>query len=192
MTDPIVYRHRRTLGHGPPTNLYKGEIAYSDVNHTLHVGRPAEGIRDIGGAACFVRQQNPQGQNGGTFTAGAWRTRPLNTLTGNKSFCEILNDGSLQLAPGDYEVFGWATTLAVKSHRTRLIMANSDVLLWGDSAYANSWVESRSFLAGRFSLTSQAAVRLEHRCIKTRTAWGFGYRSNFGPEIYAQLTLNKY
>ena len=70
MTDPIIYRHRRTTGHGPPTNLYDGELAYSDANHTLHIGRPnAGGPRDIGGAACFVRQEYPQGQSGGTFSA---------------------------------------------------------------------------------------------------------------------------
>lgn len=192
MTTPIIYRHRRTTGDGPPSNLYEGEIAYSDTHHTLHVGRPGGGSRDIGGAACFVRQEKPQGQNGGTFTAGTWIARPLNTLTGNNSFCEILGDGSLQLAAGDYEISGWAVTLAVKSHRARLVTANSEVLLWGDSAYANSWVESRSVLAGGFSLTSQATVRLEHRCTHTRTAWGFGYRSNLGPETYVQLTLNKY
>lgn len=34
------YRHRRTLGSTPPPDLAYGEIAYSDENQTLYVGRP--------------------------------------------------------------------------------------------------------------------------------------------------------
>lgn len=34
------YRHRRTLGSGPPSDLLFGEIAYSDADQTLYIGRP--------------------------------------------------------------------------------------------------------------------------------------------------------
>jgi hypothetical protein len=34
------YRHRRTRRTGPPADLLYGEIAYSDADQTLYIGRP--------------------------------------------------------------------------------------------------------------------------------------------------------
>ena len=128
-----------------------------------------------------------------TFSAEVWTHRPFTVLAGNTGFCEILSDGSLRLEAGEYEVSGWAIALAVKSHRARLaVPSTTEFLVWGDSAYGNSWVDSRSFLAGGFTLASQTVVQLEHRCALTQPSWGFGYRSNLGPEIYVQLILNRY
>lgn len=192
MSDPIIYRHRRTPGDGPPANLYEGEIAYSDKNHTLHVGKPGGGVADIGGGACFARQELSPATPGGTFTAGNWIDRPLTHISGNESFCEVQANGALLLVPGDYEVMGWAIAVNVQRHRARLVTASNEVLLWGDCCYAGAWVESRSFLAGHFKLTSLTAVQVQHRCQRTQAVWGFGVWSNFGPETYVQLTLNRY
>jgi hypothetical protein len=118
---------------------------------------------------------------GGTFSAGAWRTRQLNAIGENGLNLQVANN-RIVMDAGIYYVEGWAACQGVRSNVLKLIdVTNNKDLLTGPSVMASvsenpSDVHANSYtpIDGYFVLDSQAAVQLQHRCLYTKASNGFG------------------
>lgn len=134
-----------------------------------------------------LRHKEAVGQDGGTFQAGAWRTRPVNDEQSDASnICSIASD-QITLAPGTYRCIVTAAGYRVGSHQLRLRnITDAGVLLTGTSEYVYSAVPltSRAYLSGPFVLDAQKVLEIQHRCSTSQTFVGMGYHANFGDEVY--------
>lgn len=134
-----------------------------------------------------VRHKVGQGVDGGTFTSGAWRTRPVNDEQSDASnICSIASN-QVTLAAGTYTCSVTATAYRVGSHRLRLYnVTDAGVLLDGTSEYIYTAVPltTRSSLSGLFVLNAQKVLEIQHRCSNTQVSVGMGYHANFGDEVY--------
>lgn len=148
----------------------------------------------LGGDYALLRDEKSNGTNGGTFTAGARRTRVLNT----KVVDEIgitLSSNQFTLPAGTYIVRGHAPALQGGRHKAwlRNITDSSDTIIGtaddNTQCFANS---STSFLRGKFTLVATKTFEIQHQMLGTRNNTGFGAASSFGDnEVYTTIEITK-
>jgi len=139
--------------------------------------------------------------------AAAWKTRDL-TYTVHDDFATDItlaaaagDGGDITLEKGVYYAEISAPAFNVNEHVARLadvtdnpgaqadtvILGTSefapDTALWQDSVPAGMTVaasaQTRSIVTGRFSLSSQRTLEIQHRCARTQTLDGFGSDAGF-------------
>jgi hypothetical protein len=140
----------------------------------------------------LVEDQKSSGTAAGTFTSGAWRTRTLNTLVADTGSIASLASNRVTLPQGTYRCYISAPAAQVDNHQLRLqnITAGT-TLLTGTSEYSGDIAgnaQTRSIIAGRFTLGASSALEVQHQCKTTSTHAGtgaMGAAASFGTEIYA-------
>jgi hypothetical protein len=126
-----------------------------------------------------VRDEKSAGSDGGTFTAGAWQTRTLNTVITNTISGASLSSNQITLPAGIYDVQARAPGHQVETHQTRLqnitdavtVILGTTVRSRATSATDGS---ADSTLLARLELTTTKVFELQHRCNTTGTTFGFG------------------
>lgn len=145
-------------------------------------------------ALLHVRDEKPSGTTGGSFTAGAWQTRTLNTIPTNEITGASLTTNQVTLPAGTYFAMFSAQGALIDRHQARLRdVTSGTTLILGESTNASSSSNgvSPSGGFGRFTLGVDSLVELQHRC-GTTNANGFGLSNNFGDgELYADLAIWK-
>jgi len=137
----------------------------------------------------------PSGTNGGTFSAGAWRTRPINTEdTDTGNHCSI-SSNQITLAAGTYECFICLPAQGVGVHKALLrnITDSENTLIGQNTRTATaSGVCTYSIVVGRFIITSSKTFEIWHRCGGTVADTGLGYACGFGvDEVYTVAEFRK-
>jgi hypothetical protein len=141
-------------------------------------------LSDFRPAKLFQVQHKLSGATGsGTFTAGAWRDRPLNHVAINEitgaSFDSLTS--KITLPAGKYEVSGVSYAFYCNANTARLYNITKDeVIIIGTAGLsypAGGYNNSGSEIYGRFELTEETEIQLHHWCQTTRTTDGFGYRN---------------
>jgi|5B_taG_2_1085324.scaffolds.fasta_scaffold165522_1 hypothetical protein len=130
-----------------------------------------------------VRDEKASGTNAGTFTAGAWITRTLNTIKTNEITGASLSSNQITLPTGTYYINASAPGYDLDRHQTALYnITDSSFEIIGTSEYSNSTdlVQTRSFVLGRFTISAQKTFELQHRGETSKTTFGLGVGSNFG------------
>ena len=143
----------------------------------------------------YIRDEKPAGTNGGTLTAGAWRTRDLNTFVVNSIPGALLINNLFSLPTGTYWIE--ATAPCYQGGTTRLsirIAPNHDVLLLGPSTYmgAGATVSASLKLCGYITVQEPLnTFHLAHWSTATRNTDGLGVAINIAnyPEIYAEVVV---
>lgn len=148
------------------------------------------------GAAMYamIRDEKPSGTNGGTFDAGAWRRRDLNTIVSNDGDFVTLASNQVTLPAGTYRARAYVPAYAVAAHRCRLQnVTDGTTTLLGSSGYngVSSGGGPDSVLAGRFTIASAKTFEVQHRCATSRSTNGFGVAGNLETEIYTVLEIWK-
>ena len=143
----------------------------------------------------IIADQKPTNTDGGTFTAGSWQTRELNTeLTDPDSIVSIATN-QFTLSAGSYLIKASAPAYQVGSHQIRLYnVTDTAVAIVGAHAFSGSGidVQTRSELSGRITITDTKVFELQHSCGSTRVTVGFGIGSNLGePLLYATVEIYK-
>ena len=140
-----------------------------------------------------VRDEKAQNTDGGTFTAGAWRTRDLNTSKTNTIGGASLAANQVTLPAGTYWCEIKVPAHNVDQHQARLYnVTGAAVLVIGTSeSTSTSLIQTSSWIRGRFTLTASSALEVRHWCITTRADTGFGYAANITTEIYADAVFWK-
>lgn len=143
---------------------------------------------------CRISDQKSSGTAGGTFTAGAWQTRTLNTIEGDTSFAS-LSSNQITLQPGTYVINASATAWRVDENKLKLYdITNSADKILGSNSISGSTdgTQVESSLAGKISITSSTIYELRHYCKTTQASNGFGTIMTIGVnELYAQVNIRK-
>lgn len=166
----------------------------------MTAARVAQAIAALGGGAfedelLHVRDEKASGTDAGTFAAGAWRTRDLNTVKTNLITGASLSSNRITLPAGTYYAEGSAPAIELGRHKVRFRnVTNNSTALLGTSTFASAvgTIPTRSYFSGRFTVGGPADFEIQHRCQATRADIGFGGDTSFGEnEVYAEVKLWK-
>jgi len=139
----------------------------------------------------IVADQKTAGTSGGTFTAGAWRTRDLNTVVSDPAGLVgsgiTLASNRVTLPAGKWLIEASAPALACDGHKTRLYnITDSSVIAHGTTEQVTApgtgdQVQTRSQLVCTMTLAATKTFELQHVAISTSIAGiGFGVASDYG------------
>lgn len=136
----------------------------------------------------IILDEKAAGTEGGTFTAGAWRTRDLNTEVVDTNSLAGLASNQITLEAGTWFILARAPSRNVGFNATRLrnITDGADVLLGSNDFYGGD-----SFLYGRFVLAAAKVLEIQHRCDLTQYTNGFGVAHSFQTEVYTEVFLER-
>lgn len=152
----------------------------------------------FGASLLHVQDEKASGDDGGSFTSGAWRTRTLNTVKTNEITSASLTSNVISLPAGTYHVRARAPANNVGGHQIKLVTGATDLVL-GTNGKAvtsisggtgNVRAETDSILEGRFTIGITSNIELQHRCTASATD-GFGVSTGWGTEVYAQVYIWK-
>lgn len=156
---------------------------------------------DMLGTKSFVSyavlaEQQTAGQEGGTFTSGAWRTRSLNTEVLDPDGIVSISSNAFTLQAGSYLIEWMAMAFEVNRHKTKLRdTTNSTDIGIGTSKYAQSGSNNSpndSTGAARVTITSATTYELQHQAESTASGNGFGVEAGFSTvETYALVKIYK-
>lgn len=148
-----------------------------------------------GGAPTYaVFQDNKASGAGGTFTAGSFLTRDLQTTVYNGITGCSLASNQITLAAGTYIVNALAPAQGCDQHQTRFYnITDSSTAIIGGNAYVGlTSLDTYSALQGGFTIASSKVFELQHRGTTTRAGSGFGVNNGFGVgEVYSIITIAK-
>ena len=177
------------------------EASYNNQNkyNTDYLKDKVDFLYDSFNPLFQIQHTTPAGTGGGTFTAGAWRNRVLNTVIVNEIEGASIDEETyaITLPAGKYAFHSFATAYRVHNHGTRLYnITDDEVSLSGSSGYSATGspdTNSHSFINHRFELTKETILQFQHRCSSTNSA-GFGAGvENYGQEnnIFAEVRIYK-
>ena len=192
MTNPMTTAGDIIYGgaSGAPTRLAAGTEDY-----VLTMGASAPEWAAAGGsggglysAYICIQDQKTQNTAGGTFTAGAWRTRDLNTEVADTGNHASITSNQITLAAGTYQCRIKCPAFAVNNHQAKLynIDDSADVVI-GSTEYsrvATGYGHTSSMIIGRFTLAATKVLEVQHYCNTTFATEGFGTQANFTTEVY--------
>ena len=143
-----------------------------------------------------LHDEKSNGTDGGTFTAGSWVTRDLNTEVTDPDNIVTLSSNQFTLQAGTYLIYWSSPAYVVDRHRT-LLNNNTDALTWegsGEYCGTTSGVQTRTQGVARVTITSAKVFQIQHRCEVTRANNGLGVNSGLGgsaPEVYTIVKIYK-
>ncbi len=131
-------------------------------------------------AVLEVAHRTSGGENGGTLTGGAWRTRPLEQRGADGIDGASVGSNQVILPAGTYDVEGWQLCNGVNSSAGRLQNVTADVTLV-EGATGNSTgpgssdvVHALLPIGGRFTVDAAQALELQIYGSQTQADIGLG------------------
>jgi hypothetical protein len=122
-----------------------------------------------------LQDQKAAGASGGTFTAGAWRTRDINTVVTN-NILGALNANQITLVPGNYRIEATVPGYACGQHKACLYNVTAGAIqMLGTMEYNNVAASNRSIITGDFTIAATSAFEIRHYGSISRATDGFGY-----------------
>lgn len=177
-----------------PGSAVEGQVRYNSTEKVMEYYNGTNWFF-VTPKVAFLKDVRPTGTEGGTFTAGAFQTRALNTLEGDNSVCS-LSANQFTLQPGTYIIEAVAMVYLVNQHKAIIknISNNTDAII-GSSMYASiSYDVSNTLnIYGTITIGTTTVFELQHRCTIGRGANGLGVMTNYTgiPEVYAQVKITK-
>ena len=152
-------------------------------------------IKEPTARTAYYKDVKAAGTPGGTFTAGGWQTRTLNTVEGN-NFGALSTD-QVSLPPGLYIIDAMAMGYRVSNHKTRIQnITDATTVAQGLSVYSADSGDNCNTapVSAVFTVTggSNKLIELHHQCSATRTTNGFGTFDSIGTnEVYSVMKIKK-
>ena len=150
-----------------------------------------------GGAEDYIliRDEKASGIIGGTFTAGAWQTRDLNTEVHDDGGHASVASNQITLAAGTYRFGAHAPGVSVNFHKLRLYNITDAATIeigTSDRSTTSAANSNKSFIEGEFTIDASKVIELQHRCSTTANNIGFGFDATLGVnEVYAVIEFWK-
>lgn len=168
-------------------------MKFKRANHMIVLADDILGIYTIGNLEEEIRLEHTTAVNtgGGTFTAGAFQTRPLNNKTLDTANLCTLASNDFTLAPGKYNLDAHLYVGNVGVHRSQLFNVTDNVTVFSST---NSGAFIHSHLFGSFNVPiGGKTYRITHRCTATTAGSGFGVTANFSgqDEVHAIARLHR-
>lgn len=134
------------------------------------------------------------GTAGGTFAAGAWTTRTLNTEL-DPSGIVTLAANQFTLAAGTYEIEAIAPCYAGNTHQARLwSVTAAAIIATGSSEFSSAsspFAQTSSIVRTVVTIAAPTTYRIEHRC-ETNGQFGRATLATFGTSnVYAIVSIRK-
>ena len=134
--------------------------------------------------------------NGGTFTAGAWRTRDLNTEIADPDGIVSISSNQFTLAAGSYLIKARCPAFNTNAHQTRLYNeSDTNVEQVGTISFVNAnsgHVVTDSFCLARVTISGSKTFEIQHYAAITSATYGFGVSGNMGNSmIYTTVEIYK-
>lgn len=139
----------------------------------------------------YIKDVKASGTAGGTFTAGAYVTRTLNTTEDPTGIITSLASNQFVLSAGiyDFEISAPRYLVNVSKVKLRNITDSSDALIGTNS---DSGVSAVDFARGQVTITSAKTFEVQHRCGTTRAGDGLGGAATYGEsEVYTQVKITR-
>ena len=164
------------------------------------VGVCTAGLTRTGGFGKFasyaiIADQKSQDTDGGTFTAGDWRTRDLNTELADPDSIVSISSNQFTLAAGSYLIEWSCPALRVGRHQSRLYdITGSASIQHGKSAVSDTGSDgdgNDSDGAARITISANNIYEIQHRCSSTYSSTGLGNGADMGAEIYTLVKIHK-
>jgi hypothetical protein len=155
----------------------------------------SSGLLNLG--VVHVRDEKASGTDAGTFTAGAWQTRTLNTTVLNTVSGASLGSNQVTLPAGTYMINASVPALNVNGHKARLYnTTDSSVVLQGTCSTTDNDTSivavNASLLFGVFTLSGTKTLEVQHYCSNTKSGNGFGTAATLGVnEVYTDALFIK-
>jgi hypothetical protein len=125
-----------------------------------------------------IEDQKAAGTQGGTFTAGSWQTRTLNTEVSDTAELASVASNQITLAAGTYYCQISAPACGVGGNMIRLQnITNGTTIFWGTtefSQYAGYATTTRAIISGKFTLNTETVLEVQHKAAHTYANAGFG------------------
>jgi hypothetical protein len=182
------------------TNLSSGDagrIWVSGTTISVYSGSAWGAVGSSNAVATAVLYHSlAAGTHAGSFTAGTWVTRPLNTEV-DPSGIVTLAANRFTLAAGTYHLRARAPAFRVNGHQIRLRnITDSTTTVSGGAAHSGSsadYAQTFSEIDHVFTLASSKTFEIQHRCETTGSASSsFGRAANFGEaEIMCSVSIVK-
>jgi len=132
---------------------------------------------------------------GGTFTAGVWSTRDLQTEVYDPDNITSLSNSQFTLQPGTYIIEWSCVFFDVQLSNTRLYDQTAGAVVGtGMSMYGNPPDNGYGICNGSCQVTptTASAYKVQHRCSSSKTSTGFGLASNMGiDERYVEVKITQ-
>lgn len=141
-----------------------------------------------------VRDEKTAGTAGGTLTSGSRQTRVLNTVKTNEISGASLSSNQITLPAGTYFAIGRSPGYTCGLHKIFLRNTTDGAdLLNGANAYATpSGNQTDSVVQGRFTISAEKVLEIQHMVETTRSTDGAGDDCNLGAaEVYSEIMIWK-
>jgi hypothetical protein len=176
-------------------NRHIGKTYFTGADYTV---KNMITVRDKYATNIFhCREEQASGTHGGTFTAGAWRTRVLNTILTNDIGASLASN-QITLPPGKYKIHASCPAYFVDGHKAILYnVTAADTSIVGTSEYAYVTAATptpvtRSFVNGVITISVNTVFELRHRCEATTATTGLGCAVTLGvAEVYSEIIIEK-
>ena len=123
--------------------------------------------------------------SGGTFTAGAWRTRDLNTEIADADGIVSISSNQFTLSgAGSYLIRSSCPAFNTNAHQSRIYnISDSNVEQLGYTSFVNAssgHVVTNSLCSARVTITGSKTFEIQHYGAITSSTYGFGVGGNIG------------
>ena len=142
----------------------------------------------------LIQDQKSQNTAGGTFTAGAWRTRDLNTEVSDAGGHASISSNQITLAAGTYDFLIFCPAYKVNIHQAILYNISDSAVIKTGTSMASGAAEfnvTHSIIAGRVVLAATKILEIQHWCTTTGTTTGFGPACNLTTEVFTSAEFRK-
>ena len=173
--------------------FWGGDQASGTVLTFQGEGKAPQGAPAGGGASyTMIRDEKPTATNGGTYTAGAFQTRDLQTVPVDEIGI-VLAANQFTLPAGTYRIDANAPAEGVQNHCARLQnITDGLTTISGSSELSLTASPNRSFVMGQFVIASPKVFEIQHRGAITVLNTGMGRQCAFGAvEVFTIVELLK-
>lgn len=166
------------------------------------VGVCTSGLTKTGGfgggkfeSYAIICDQKSLGTDGGTFTAGGWRTRDLNTELIDADGIVSISSNQFTLQAGTYFVEAAAPAYKANRHMIKLYQTSGTAgnVVTGTSMYATNASAGYNIarLFARFTISEATTYEIQHYAESSETTYGFGVGTDLSTEIYTVVKIFK-
>jgi hypothetical protein len=191
--------HAASHNHGGADAVAEDAAAATPSLRSLGTGSTQAAAGNDVGLRNFIhlRDQETAGTDGGTLTAGAWRTCTLNTIAADTGSDCSLSSNQFTPAAGTYRIEAHKAVFGALAYlRTRIqnVTDGATVLESNNGSYGEGGAGAREcVLMGRFTIAVGKALELQIQSSATISTNGMGISTNgtftVGHEIYADVFL---
>ena len=163
---------------------------WADADGTLQALQSSGSSSGLGMYSAYMKCSDVKAQDaqGGTFTQDAWQTREINTEDADTGGNMSISSNQITLDAGTYRCLITCPAVRVNRHQARLYdITGSAVLLLGtqgSTQAAGADGQDNSLITGRFTLSVESALEIQHICSATAVTLGFGFQSSWTSGVF--------